>query len=94
MKKKSDVFPWDIFKSDTISFSSKNIKVSQWLSKSKCLSFMTKANSNNGNETEPYIFPWEIFTSDTISFCIKKYSSIGMTFNITISHFCDYSEPK
>ena len=26
-EKKSDIFPWDIFKSDTVSFLSKNIKV-------------------------------------------------------------------
>ena len=28
-KTKSDIFPWDIFKSDNISFLSKNIKVFQ-----------------------------------------------------------------
>ena len=29
---KSDIYPWDIFKSDVISFLSKNVKVFQWLS--------------------------------------------------------------
>ena len=43
---KSDVFPWDIFKSDVISFLSKNIKVSQSLSKSKLISFMTKVKQS------------------------------------------------
>ena len=31
---------------------SKNIKVFQWLSKSKFLCFMTKVNPNNGNKTK------------------------------------------
>ena len=30
---------------------SKNIKIFQWLSKSKFLSFMAKVNPDNGNET-------------------------------------------
>ena len=49
---KSDIFPWDIFKSGTISFLSKYIKVFQWLSKSQFLSFMAKVNPDNGNETK------------------------------------------
>ena len=36
---------------------SKNIEVFQWLSKSKFLSFITKVNPNNGNETNSDIFP-------------------------------------
>ena len=63
---KSDIFPWDIFKSDTISFLSKNIKVFQWLSKSQFLSFMTKVNPSNRNEIKSDIFPWDIFKSDII----------------------------
>ena len=42
------------------------IKVFQWLSKSRVLSFMTKVNRNNGNETKSDIFPWDIFKSDVI----------------------------
>ena len=38
----------------TYLFLSKNIKVLQWLSKSKFLSFMTKANPDNGNETKSH----------------------------------------
>ena len=53
---KSDIFPWDIFKSDTISFLSKNTEVFQNLLKSKFFSFMTKVNPNNGNETGSDIF--------------------------------------
>ena len=68
---KSDIFPWDIFKFDSISFLLKYIKVFQWLSKSEFLSFMTKVNPNNGNETESDIFSWDIFKSDT--FFIKTY---------------------
>ena len=49
---KSDIFPWDIFKSGTISFLSKYIKVFQWLSKLQFLSFMAKVNPDNGNETK------------------------------------------
>ena len=112
---KSDIFPRDIFKSDTISFFIKkilkyfndfqnqnfsvlwlkwtqtmemkqnqtffhgtysnltpylfllkNIKIFQWLSKSKFLSFMTKVNPNNGIETKSDIFLWDIFKSDVI----------------------------
>ena len=53
---KSDIFPWDIFKSDNISFLPKNIKVFPWLSKSKFLSFMTKLNPKNGNEQNQIFF--------------------------------------
>ena len=45
-------------------FLSKSIKVFQELSKSKFLSFTTKVNPNNGNETK--FFPWDIFKSDNI----------------------------
>ena len=54
---KSDIFSGDIFKSDVIFFLSKNIKVFQWNSNSKLLSFMTKLNPNNGNKRKPDIFP-------------------------------------
>ena len=37
-------------------FLPKNVKVFQWLLKSKFISFMTKRNSNNGNDTK-----WDIF---------------------------------
>ena len=47
-------------------FLSKNIKIFQWLSISKFLSFMTKVNPNNVNENGSDIFPWNIFKSDTI----------------------------
>ena len=121
---KSDIFPWDVFKSDTIYFFyrnileyfhdfqnqnfsllwlkwtqtrgmkqnhtffhqtysnlvpylfvSKHIKVFQWLSKSKFLSFMTKVNPNNESETKSDIFSWYIFKSDTISF-LSKYIKV------------------
>ena len=45
---------------------SKNIKVFQWLLKSKFLSFMTEVNSDNRNETNSDIFSWNIFRSDII----------------------------
>ena len=66
-KTESDIFPWEIFKSDIISFFlSKYLKVFQCLSKPKFLSFMTKLNSNNGIETKSSIFPWGLFKSDII----------------------------
>ena len=43
---KSDIFSWNIFKSDTLSLVIKNIRVFQWLSKSNFLSFMTTVNPN------------------------------------------------
>ena len=54
----------------------KNIKIFQWLSKSKFLSFTTKVNPNNAKETKSDIFSLAIFKSDTISFLyffIKKH---------------------
>ena len=65
-KTKSDIFQWDIFKSDTKSFFDKNIKVFQWLSKSKLLSFMITLKPNNGNVAKSDISPWDIFIFDTI----------------------------
>ena len=47
-------------------FSLKNIKVFQWLSKLKFLSFMTKVNLNNGVETKSDIFAWDVFRSGII----------------------------
>ena len=44
----------------------KYIRVFQWLSKSEFLSFVTKVNQNNGNETKSDLFTWDIFKSDTI----------------------------
>ena len=45
---------------------SKKIKVFQWLSKSKFLSFMPKVNPNDEKETKSDIFSWDIFKSDII----------------------------
>ena len=45
---------------------SKKIKVFQWLSKSKFLSFMPKVNPNDDKETKSDIFSWDIFKSDII----------------------------
>ena len=46
-------------------FLSTYIKVIQCLSKSEILSFMTKLNPINGNETKSDILLWDIFKSDT-----------------------------
>ena len=46
-------------------------------SKSKFLSFLTKVNPDNGNETKPNIFVTNIFKSDAIFF----YQKILMHFN-------------
>ena len=79
---KSDIFSWDMFKSDTNISLSKNIKIIPWLSKSKFLSFMTKVNPKNGNETKPDIFPWDVFKSNSNFFLMKKYQNICKTFKI------------
>ena len=55
----------------TYHFLSKNVKLFQWLSKSKFLSFMIKMNPNNGNETED-IISWYIFKSEARSLFIKN----------------------
>ena len=43
---KSNVFPWDIFKSDIIYPWSKKIKVFQWLLKFASINFITKQNAS------------------------------------------------
>ena len=56
-------------------FSSKNIKVVQWLSKSELFSFMTKLTPNNGSETKSDIFygTYSNLTSFFIGHEILKY---------------------
>ena len=84
-EKKSDIFPWSIFKSDSISFLSKYITVFQWLSELELLSFMTKVNPNNGNETKSDIFPWNIFKSDIFFYqSILKYLNDFQNRNFSI----------
>ena len=49
----------------------KKVKVFQWLSKLKFISFMTEVNLNNGNETKSKNFPFEICKSEII-FLLSK----------------------
>ena len=44
----------------------KRLKYFNRLSNSKLLSFMTKVNPDNGNETKSNTFSWEIFKSQII----------------------------
>ena len=67
----------------------KQFRLFQWLSKLKFLSFMTKKDRRNGNETKSENFPCGIFKSNSIYFFIKKYYTISMTFKMKISHFYD-----
>ena len=67
---KLDIFPWDIFKSETISFLSKNIKVFQRLSKSKFLSFTINVKPNNRNETKSDMFQRDMCQSVIMYFFI------------------------
>ena len=72
-KTKPDISPWDIFKSDAISFLFKNNKVFQFNDlKSKFLSRMAKMNSNNGNDTKSDIFPKGTFKSDVIFYWLQN----------------------
>ena len=57
-------------------FLPKNIKVFQWLTRSKFFSFMTKVNSNNGNETKSDNFPRDTFKPDIINFLTKNIKAI------------------
>ena len=59
---KSYIFPWDIFKCDTISF----FVVVVFQFQMKFLNLMTKVNRSNGNETQTDIFPWDILKPDII----------------------------
>ena len=88
---KSDIFPWDIFKSDSISSLSKYINVFQWLSKSTFLNFMTKMNPNNGNERKPDIFPREVLSRSDIIFIGRK---ILKHFNDFYNWHCSISLQK
>ena len=63
---------WQDISNMTSFFLSRNIKVFPWPSKSKFLSFMTKVNPSNGNETKLDIFSWDIFKTDTLSFLSKN----------------------
>ena len=53
-------------------FDQEKVKVFQWLSISKYLSFMNKFNPNNANQTKSDIFLWDIFKSDVISFFYQE----------------------
>ena len=92
-KKPGQILIWQqIPKFKKINF---NIKVFSRTLKLKFLSFMTKVNLNNGNETKSDILPWEIFKSDIISFFIKIYSSISMTFIVgTFQSQSEYMQVK
>ena len=68
---KSAIFPSYIFKSDIISFLSKNIKIFQWVSKLKFLNFKTKLNPTNRNETKSDIFH-ETYSNLTSFFIGRK----------------------
>ena len=95
MKQNQIFFALDIFKSDTISFLSRNIKVFQWLSKSEFYSFMTKVNPNNGNETNQ-TFSLETYSNLTSYLFYEKMFKyfISLTFKIKISQFYDYRIPN
>ena len=58
------------------------------------LSFMTKVNPSNGNESKSDIFPWDIFKSDSMSFLSKNIKVFQWLFKIEFSQFYDQSEPK
>ena len=72
---KSDIFPSDTFKPDSIYFFlSKYLKVIEWLSKSEFLSFLTKMKPKNWNETKSDIFQWDIIKSNT--FFLSKHIKV------------------
>ena len=84
----SDIFPWDIIKSDSISFFYQNIlKYFSDFQNRYFSIFMTKVNPDNRNETKTAIFPSDIFKYDT--FFIKANHRVSMTFKIKISQFFD-----
>ena len=93
-ERKLDIFPWEIFKSDTISFLSKHIRVFQWLSKSKFVSFMTKVNPDNWNETKSDIFSWDIISNLTTFFIGLKTLKYFNDFIFGIFQFHCKSENK
>ena len=51
----------------------------------KYLSFMTKVNPNNENETKSDIFPWDIFKSGIIFIDSKLLKCFNQCFNLSIS---------
>ena len=83
---KSNIFPLDIFKSDVIHSFIKKIKVFEWFSKSKFLSFMTEVNPNNENETKSDIFhgTYSNLTSFYIGHKMLKYFKDFYSWNFSI----------
>ena len=53
---RSDIIPWDIFKSGAIAYLIKKTLVFQRFSKSSFLSFMTKVKPDNGNGNNETFF--------------------------------------
>ena len=49
--------------------------------------FMTKLNTNSGNETKSDIFPWGIFKAHTISFLSKNVKVFQRLLKWKISQF-------
>ena len=68
-------------------FLSKCIKVFQWLSKLQFLSFMTKVNPSNGNETKSDILPMDILKFDIVFIGRKilKYFNYFYNWHFSIS---------
>ena len=82
-ERKSDIFPWEIFKSDTFFY--QNILKYFNDFQNQNLNFMTKMNQNNGNETKSDIFPRDILKSDIIF--------IGRKILKYFNHFYDWHFP-
>ena len=63
---KSDIFPQNIFKSDTITFFYQKLLKYFNVFQNGNFCFMTKVNPNNENETKSEIFLWDILKSEII----------------------------
>ena len=81
---KSDIFTWDRFKSDTISFLPKSIKVCQRLSKSEFSVLWLKWIQTMGRSKIRHFSTGHVQIWHQYLF-IKKYKSISMTFKISFS---------
>ena len=82
---KSDIFPWEIFKSDTISFLSKHIKSFNGF-QNENFSVLYLKWTQTMEMKQNHIVPWDIFKFDIMYFFIKtlKYFNDFQNWNFSV----------
>ena len=65
---KSNIFPWDIFKSNSISYSTQSTNIFQWLFLSVLFNFISKVTTNRSRDIKSY----GTYANLTVFFLIYK----------------------